>query len=138
MAAIRVKKSIDAPAAKLWKLVADFGDISWMPAGTTARLEGEGVGMARLIGAGDKPIREVLEARDAASKTLVYTIPQNIPFPVRDYRSTMIVREAGAGSELDWSCTFEPDGVSEAEAKQSLEGLYGVMIGWIADRVRAI
>lgn len=134
VAEVSVKKAIDAPASAVWELVADFADISWMPVGTRATVEGEGVGMARVIAAGDG-IREVLESRDAAARTLVYTIPENVPFPVENYRSTMIVSESGAGSELEWRGSFEPDGVPEEHACAQVEQMYGVMIGWIADAV---
>jgi hypothetical protein len=76
MAHVTVKQKMGHPAEKVWALVADFGDISWMPAGTPAEIEGEGPGMARIIGGA---IREQLESIDPASRTLVYTIPEGIP-----------------------------------------------------------
>ena len=97
-------RELDVPADALWKLVAAFGDTSWMPAGAQVTLHGSGPGMERRIAAGQgKVIRERLEFADAASRTLVYTIPENVPFPVKDYRATMRVRAKGDGSELDWS-----------------------------------
>ncbi len=128
-----VTRTVDVPADALWKLIEDFGDTSWMPAGTPSEVVGEGPGMARLIGPPDQAIREQLESVDPASRTLVYTIPENVPFPVSGYRSTLQVREAGTGSELTWSCEFQPDG-SEDEARAAIEQMYGVMIGWIAER----
>jgi hypothetical protein len=138
MATTRVTRELDVPAAALWRLVSSFGDTSWMPGGTKVTLHGSGPGMERRIAAGpDRVIRERLESVDERSRSLVYTIPENVPFPVTGYRATMRVREQGAGSELDWSASFEPAGVSEAEAAQAIEGMYGVMIGWIRDRVKA-
>lgn len=139
MATARVTRALDVPAGALWKLVAAFGDTSWMPGGAKVTLYSSGPGMERRIAAGpDKVIRERLEFADAASRTLVYTIPENVPFPVKDYRATMRVREKGAGSELDWSVTFTPVGASEADARKAIEGMYGLMIGWIEARVKAI
>jgi len=138
MATARVTRELDVPAAALWRLVSSFGDTSWMPGGAQVTLHGSGPGMERRIAAGpDKVIRERLESVDERSRTLVYTIPENVPFPVKDYRATLRVREKGAASELDWSASFEPDGVSEAQAAQAIEGMYGVMVGWIRDRVKA-
>jgi hypothetical protein len=57
---------------------------------------------------------------------------------VKDYRATMRVLTKGAGSELDWSATFEPVAASEADARKAIEGMYGVMIGWIEGRVKAL
>ncbi len=131
-----VKKSIPAPADKLWALVADFGDTSWMPGGGgSVEVQGSGPGMARIINAGDTKIREVLETCNAAERTLVYTIPEGVPFPVENYRSTMTVTGDENGSELEWTCSFEPNGATDAEATAMIEGMYGTMIGWISDTV---
>jgi hypothetical protein len=135
----RVTRALHVPADALWKLVSSFGDTSWMPGGAEVKVVGAGPGMERRITVGpDKVIRERLEFADTASRTLVYTIPANVPFPVRDYRATMRVRAKGSGSELDWSASFEPDGASEADAAKAIETMYGVMIGWIEARVKAL
>ena len=138
MALAHIKHPIDLPAARVWALVADFGDTSWMP-GVTAEVEGDGPGMVRVIPAGDAPIREQLESVDADARRLVYTIPVNVPFPVTGYRATMSVHEAGEGAcELEWSCEAAPaEGHAEAEVKAQIEGMYTVMAGWIADRAKA-
>ncbi|MAE94916.1 MAG: hypothetical protein CL910_09680 [Deltaproteobacteria bacterium] len=131
-----VTQAMNAPADAVWQLISDFGDTSWMPGGTPVELEGEGPGMARIIVAGpDTRIREQLESLDPASRTLVYTIPEGVPFPVTGYRSTMVVEPTDEGSNLTWSCEFEADGVSEAEAQAAIEQMYGVMAGWVRDRV---
>jgi len=138
MASARVARTLDVPADALWKLVANFGDTSWMPGPPKVTLYSSGPGMERRIAAGEgKLIRERLEFVDAASRTLVYTIPHNVPFPVKDYRATMRVRAKGNASELDWSVTFEPVGASEADARKAIESMFGLMIGWIEARVKA-
>jgi hypothetical protein len=140
MASTTVKQALDVPAEKIWRLVSAFGDTSWMPAGTQVRLEGNGPGMKRFITAGpEKVIQERLESIDAAARTLVYTIPVNVPFPVSDYRATMRVTERGAGCELEWSAGFTPaSGAPEAEIAKGIQGMYGLMIGWIAARAKAL
>lgn len=132
MASVKVTRELDHPVDVVWGLVSDFGDTSWMPEGTECRLEGEGPGMIRHIGAGGTTLPETLESVDPASRTLVYTIPGELPFPARDYRSTMVVREKGAGSELEWSCRFEPKGDPD-QAQAVMQGLYQTLIGWVAD-----
>lgn len=131
MAQASVTRNLDVPAQALFDLLADFGNVSWMPAGTQADVVGEGPGMARLIHAGDRKIREQLESLDPATRTLVYTIPENVPFPVTGYRATMVVTPQGEGCELRWTCSFEPEGVSEEQARGMIEGLYVTMIGWL-------
>jgi len=134
MSHVVVKEQIDVPADRLWGLVADFGNVPWIPGGENARTEGNGPGMVRILPMGSSEIRERLESRDEAARTIIYTIPSGLPMPITDYRSTMVVRATGERrSELEWSCTFKPDGVTEAEAKAQVENLYRMMIGWIRD-----
>lgn len=139
MGSITVTRTLAQPVDRVWALVADFGDTSWMPGPPQVEVVGDGPGMERRIVGPEKTIHERLESVDAATRSLVYTIPVNVPFPVTDYRATMRVRERqGAGCEIEWSCTFEPDGVPAAEAGKAIEGMYGVMIGWIEERAKAL
>ena len=39
-----------------------------------------------------------------------------------------------SGAELEWVCTFEPEG-DEAQATQTIEGMYSTMLGWIRDQL---
>jgi len=136
MARIQVKQELPVPADKLWNLVADFGNVPWIPGGENVRLEGKGPGMVRIFAGPNGEIRERLESVDAAKKSLVYTIPQGVPFPVTGYRATMAVADAGKGrSTLTWTCECQPAGVTEAEASKAIEGMYGLMIGWIRDHL---
>ncbi len=131
-----VKAALAFPPDRVWNLIAKFGDTSWMPAGTKVDVVGSGPGMARFIHAGpDKKIKEQLETLDAGNRTLVYTIPENVPMPVSGYRATMKVTPSGSGSELEWRCSFEPVGVSDAQATAMIEGLYKTLAGWISDRL---
>lgn len=136
MASVRLARELEQSADQVWALVSDFGNISWMPAGTEVRVEGEGPGMVRHIGAGAMTLAETLESSDDAARTLVYTIPGELPFPATDYRSTMVVSEKGAGSELEWSCTYEPKG-DPAAAQAAMEGLYGTLMGWVAETLKS-
>jgi hypothetical protein len=136
VAQVSVTRELEQPADEVWVLVSDFGNVSWMPAGTECRLEGQGPGMIRHVGAGDLTLPETLESVDDATRTLVYTIPGELPFPATSYRSTMVVRENGSGSELRWSCSYEPKG-DPAQAQVVMEGLYGTLIGWVVDAVKS-
>jgi hypothetical protein len=135
MARVSVKESLGFPAQKVWELVSDFGNVSWIQGLGKSEVQGRGPGMVRILHAGDGPaIHERLESLDAARRTLTYTIPENIPFPVSDYRATMTVREAGPGaSELEWSCELTPKGIPDAQAVAMMEGMYKTMIGWLRE-----
>lgn len=135
MAAVAVQGEFDVSADRLWELVADFGNVAWIPGMAGVRVDGEGPGMTRYLPAGESEIHERLESIDPVQRTLRYTIPVNIPLPVTDYRATMRVEGAASGAKLHWSCTFEPAGVSEAEAQQVVRGLYEMMIGWIREHL---
>ena len=135
MGQARVKEAIAAPAEKVWAVIADFGNTSWMPGGGNVEVVGSGAGMARIISAGDQKIREVLESADDATRTLVYTIPEGVPFPVTDYRATIRVTGDASASELEWGCSFEPDGVDEGQVTTMIEGMYSTMVGWVRDSI---
>ena len=136
MAIGSVSKELDVSPDALWKLVEDFGNCSWMPNGPDVVVEGDGVGMVRVMGGA---IREKLEKCDPAGKTLSYSIDdKGIPFPVTGYYATMVVEGAGSGSKLSWSCDATPnDGTTEAEVKATIEGMYEMMFGWIGDKLKS-
>lgn len=134
MAQVVVQEGIAVAPDKLWHLVADFGNAGWIPGGDSVRTEGKGPGMVRIFGSGSAEIRERLESVDQHTRSIVYTIPQGVPLPIKGYRATMTVRASGdQHSELEWMCTFEPNGATEADAKVQVENLYKMMIGWIRD-----
>jgi carbon monoxide dehydrogenase subunit G len=139
MASARISKLIDVPADAVWKLVADFGDTSWMPAGTQATVAGSGVGMERRIAIGpDKSIHERLLALDPATRTLRYAIPVNVPFPVTSYTATMHVTPKGAGCELEWSASYECGADAAPAIEKQVQGMYGMMIDWVAARAKQL
>lgn len=132
MAEAVVKGDFTVSADELWELVGDFGNVSWIQGASKFEIEGDGPGMFRVFYVGDSPpVRERLESIDAATKTITYTIPEGIPFPVKNYHSTMTVTAAGSGSQLEWKCSCDPDGVSEEEATATVLGMYGAMMGWL-------
>ena len=135
MARVSVKESLGFPAQQVWELISDFGNVSWLQGLAKAEVQGRGPGMLRRMYAGDNPpIEERLESLDAKTRTLSYTIPKNIPFPISEYLSTIQVREAGPKtSEIEWSCELTPKGIPEAQAVAMLEGMYKTMIGWVRE-----
>jgi len=59
VASVVIAKKVDVSADAIWKLISNFGDTSWMPAGTQVTVAGSGVGMERRIAMGpDKSIVE--------------------------------------------------------------------------------
>ena len=137
MPEINVTRTLDATPETLWAIVRAFDDVRWMPGGGAgAEIRGEGVGQVRIFDGPNGKIHEHLEARDDAARSITYTIPEGIPFPVTGYRSTMVVTDDAGRGSLSWTCEFEPDGATEEEAGGAIEQMYGVMIGWIGDLLK--
>lgn len=140
MARTSVKEVVDVPAERLWALLADFGNVQWMPIPEgSARVEGQGPGMERIIPSGKgQGVRERLESSDDKTRTLAYTISEGLPLPVSDYRAVVRVQDAPAGgAEIEWTCEFQPDGADEATVAPMIQALYGTMIGWIREHLKA-
>jgi len=130
MAETTVTRTIAERPDAVWALLADFGNVSWIPGTDNTVVEGDGPGMRRLIPAGDgDPIDEQLHSIDHAARVFVYTV-DNSPMPTTEYRSTCTVRAAGDGTEVEWAVTFEPIG-EEQEAAAVIDMVYGMMAEWI-------
>jgi len=136
---VLVSQEIEAPADRLWAVVADFGNVAWMKGVSRCEVDGDGAGMVRSIFAGDgPPINERLEFVDETGRRLGYEIPENVPLPVDDYHAEMVVVDLGGSrSRLEWSCTAVPKGVGEDEARKSVEAMYGVLISWVKEYAEA-
>ncbi len=66
-------------------------------------------------------IVERLEALDEVTHRLSYALLTDTPF--RNCLTTMQVRDLGPSlAELEWSATFEADGLPADEAREMLEG----------------
>ena len=119
MAQTTVKAEIAVSADKLWALVRDFGNVPWIPGGDEATVEGEGVGMVRVLMGG--AVRERLESIDEGGKQIGYTIDEGLPVPAKDYHATMVVSAAGAESaELEEEHGGEQASHEEAEEEDQL------------------
>ncbi len=130
-----VEEEIAVDADRVWELIADFGNVPWIQGLEKVEVEGDGPGMVRIM---NGQIRERLETLDPASRTLTYTIPEGLPFPLNDYHSTMRVEPAGPGRcKLRWTCRANPDGIDDEQAGQLIGGMYGSMIGGIRDQLGA-
>ncbi len=118
-------------ADALWAVVRDFADASWLPGNPTYSSEGEGPGMIRTIDTPPIPtVREQLEAIDDDGRVMSYRIIQGIPMPVKDYRASMQVVDAGEGrSRLVWSGEWEPDGVTQEQAAEVVASMYKTVLG---------
>lgn len=136
MASVKVTERVPASAAKVWEIFRDFGGAKRItPQIERCTLEGEGVGAVRTITMpGGIQIQERLEALDDAGRTLRYAIVSG-PAPFRDYLATVRVNEDGDGCTIDWSSDFEPQGVSDEQARAIVEGIYRGGIAGLRDHL---
>jgi len=132
---VLVSKSCDSSAEKVYELLADFGNTSWMKGVAKCEVDGEGVGMVRNIFTGPdaSPVREKLLARDDLARKVSYTITEGNPLPVQNYSASISVSEYGSGCRIEWTGSFEAKGVDDPTAKSTVEGMYGVLIDWVIE-----
>ncbi len=108
-------ETIAASADKVWSFVGAFGDNSWH--GLEVTCEGEGLGALRKVTMPNGVVTELCESHDPATRTMVYGVVDNNPFPVSDYHGRMQIDSVGdATCELTWSSTYEVN--VDADASQ--------------------
>ncbi len=82
MAEACVTRTLDVTPDALWGCVRAFGVVPWIPGGEHAEIRGEGIGQVRIIDRPNGKIHERLSSLDDGARTLTYTIPEGMPFPV--------------------------------------------------------
>ena len=110
-------------ADRIWQLIGGFDSLpDWLPfVPQSALSEGGRVRTLKSIG-GDTIIERLLDFNEAG-RSYSYTILQG-PAPVRDYLSTLRVVATGEGAQVQWSGSFEPVGISDAEASAMFASIY--------------
>jgi len=126
MSEAKVVKSVAAPADAVWAQLGDFSGIEAGGGIDSVSFEGEGVGMTRTIVMGGRPVVERLEAHDAGERTFTYAIiNEDSPLPFSNYSATVrIIDNEDDTCTVDWTGSFEPRGVEEAEAINMATGIY--------------
>lgn len=127
---------INAPADKVWAVIGNFQDASWIP--VVAKTEGTGgndKGATRTLTLqnGGK-IEEVLDVYDAEGKSYGYEIPKADVkvLPVNDYSSRITVTGEGDKTTVEWKGAFyrgymlndPPPELSDEVAFKAVKDLY--------------
>lgn len=140
MPRIAIAKRVEAPASAVWALLADFADTSWIPVTGRVDVTGDGIGMSRSIyGPSGNPVVETLTHLDQDRMELGYSIADN-PLPVSRFEALVTVRSAGEAADITWDVDYDPVSPAEADAdaaRKAIEGVYGMMAGWLADGAAA-
>lgn len=123
-----VTDTIAAPIADVWRLASDFGGLDKIMDGIESlETEGEGIGMLRRLPSRGGEVVERLEELDEANWRTAYSI-LSAPLPFKDYYAVIQLSEAEGGTEVEWSGSFEPDGVPAEKAEKLARGIYGAGI----------
>jgi hypothetical protein len=130
---VMVSRDVEVSADKVYAAVADFGSVDWMNGVTKVVVEGDGPGMVRNIYFSEEapPVKEQMTFRDDDSKQIGYLISEGNPLPVDQYNATVTVVPTDSGCRVEWAGSFEAKGTDDATARTSVEGMYGVLIGWL-------
>ena len=114
---------LNADIDQVWHLIGGFDSLpDWLPfIPQSALSEGGRVRTLKSV-AGETIIERLLDFNEA-ERSYSYTILKG-PAPVRDYQSTLRVLPAGEGVRVEWSGSFNPDGISDAEASALFSGIY--------------
>jgi hypothetical protein len=108
----------------LWKKIGDFcGISSWHPAFPKCVLSADGKQRTLTIANNGGTIIEGLESLDAANRSYTYVILSG-PLPIANYRSTISVSPDPKGSAVTWVGKYDAKGVSDADAKKTVDGAY--------------
>lgn len=139
MATIAVSKQVVASAEAVWAVLADFGNVDWIPGAPEVRVEGDGPGMRRFIAASDgQPIVETLLWIDPSRRALSYEIANN-PMPVSRFVAVASVSEKPdevGHSTLSWEVDYDPIG-DDTAAREAIEAVYGMIADWVRDFAQA-
>lgn len=136
----KVRESIEitAPAAKVWAVIGNFQDMSWLaPVTKTEGEKGNEIGATRrLTLTGGGIVDEELYRFDAAAMTYSYRITavDVKVLPVNNYSSTLTVTPSadGKGATLEWAGAFyrgfpnndPPPELSDEASVKAVKGLY--------------
>jgi hypothetical protein len=126
MANVDVSVQLNAAAEKVWALIGGFDTLArWHPAIASCSAATEGGKTQRRLGLhGGGTIIEALEHHDDGARRYTYAILSG-PLPVLNYRSELSVEEQGPERcRVRWSSQFEPDGIPEPEAVETMRGVY--------------
>jgi hypothetical protein len=113
-------REIQVPAERAYKILAEWGDTSWIPGPKKTEVSRAGSTITRfLYMPGSAPVEETLLSADPQSMTLHYTIAPGELFTLQDYVGAITVTATGTGCRIDWSCSFARGEMTseEAEAK---------------------
>ena len=104
MGTVRHHTRVNRPAADVWAIVTDAGDISWMEGVDSCSMEGD----IRTLETMGMEIQEQIVTNDPELRRLQYVIMGGAMVP-EHHIATIDVIEDGDGSLLIYGCDIKPD-----------------------------
>src|SRR3954471_4821458 len=148
---VRESIEINAPPAKVWAVIGNFQDMSWLqPVSKTEGTKGNAIeATRRLTLATGATVDEELYKYDAEKMTYSYRITavDVKVLPVTNYSYTLTVTPSadGKGSSLEWAGAFyrgfpnndPPPELSDEAAVKAVSGLYKVGLEALKKKVES-
>ncbi len=127
---ILIEKTLNAPLTGVWRVLADFSNLSWYPMAERVEQIGEGIGQIRRIymSGMEHPVDEKLERVDEAQHSFSYSIPG---VPMLNYQVTVNLSDGGNGRcDVRWHATFDgvAEGVNADDMVAIMSDTYGSML----------
>jgi Polyketide cyclase / dehydrase and lipid transport len=122
MAHVAVSKRYDLPAEEMWARIGDPGSLAkWHPGVETTEMLDSGRTRVNTVPGGGRVVEPILEQADYR---YTFRITES-PLPFDELVSTILVRDDGGDAcVVEWDATFQPNGVSEAEATDLVRAFY--------------
>ena len=131
--------NVAAPADRIWAMVGNFQDMSWLP--LVEKTEGKGGNAPgatrRLTLKGGATVDEELTLYDAEHMTYVYRITSVDPkvLPVTGYESWLSVMPGKGSQIVEWRGAFEPAGTDGPTAVKAVSGVYAAGLGNVREKL---
>lgn len=121
MGHVSTTKQYRISADEMWSRIGDPGALAtWHPAVDSTELIDGGRQRINRLGA----VRVVEPIVDRGDRHYTFRMSQT-PLPLRDFESTLRVREEGPGGcAVEWEATYQAAGVSDAEADDLVRGFF--------------
>lgn len=141
---------INAAAAKVWKVIGNFHDMSWLPGVVSTTGPGDNtpnVAKRTITLKGGATVDETLYKYDASAMSYSYAIDKVDlkVLPVTNYSSTLVVLPDGDKSKVEWRGAFfrgdpnfnPPPNLSDDAATKAVGDLYKAGLAGLKKKVES-
>ena len=105
MASATAQASIARNPDDLWKVIREFGDLSYMPGIESCTVDGD----VRTVGTMGIEVKEQLRDLDDDTRRISYSIVESPMSNMVSHLCTISVEAEGDGTHLTWTVEVEPD-----------------------------